>query len=456
MLSRSYLAALFLGIFTEVAPIGAEESPDDAPATAITIYSNLAHSSREARGRALVQQRLRIELPRGEGSVELGGVPALLDPASVLLRPIDGGQLEITEQSFQSIASDPDSVLRGYVGEDVLINRRQSGPGEQSRVTETINAKLLAFDDKVLVLQTNNRQLPIQIITRGSDVTEIKLMRGASMPATRPTLSWQASSDEGGPRNLELIYETRGLAWDADYTLLLDGDGSAASLDAWANIVNRSGSGFSDAVVRLVVDQNTAQSYLLPRRVSLAADGARRVALLDGGGDRHVKASRANVFAAHLGADVAECVTVANARENRLGVPLPPGRVRVLRRGEGDDDGGSAPAALIGESKVPATAVGRAMIARLGRANGLVAKREIGESGETIKGVRTTKVTIGNRRKENAQVLVIEQLNAGARRVLQHSHPYDADPAGETITFLLEIPPGEAETVSYSVGVKGD
>jgi hypothetical protein len=99
------------------------------------------------------------------------------------------------------------------------------------------------------------------------------------------------------------------------------------------------------------------------------------------------------------------------------------------------------------------------MVVRLGRADGLVATREVADSNEMIdgvrRGVRLTKVTIANRREEDARVLVVEQLAQGAHRVIQHSQPYEGDPAADAITFVLDLPPGEAKTLSYAVAAGG-
>jgi hypothetical protein len=99
------------------------------------------------------------------------------------------------------------------------------------------------------------------------------------------------------------------------------------------------------------------------------------------------------------------------------------------------------------------------MLVRLGRAEGLVATRAVAESREIIDGdrqvVRTNKVTIGNRRKENARVLVVERLEDGARRVIQHSHPLEAGPAPDSIMFAVDVPAGASLTVSYAAAVEG-
>ena len=454
MRTRLCLALLLLGVWSTVTPSRAEESAATNPETSITIYANPMLSSRDAQGRAIVQQRRRIDLPEGEGRIELSDVPAQLNLDSVLLRPVgEGGAFDVTEQSFQNTGGDPDSILRQYVGRDILVNRRQSGPGEQARLTETINARLLAFDDKVIVLHTTNRQLPIQIIPRDRDITEIKLTQATTMPVTRPTLSLQVASEKAGPRDVDVIYETRGFGWDAGYTLLLEDAGKPATLEAWVDITNRSGAGFADAAVSLVAgsgrDLSKAHRYALPRHVALPDEATRRVALLDRA--KRVKLATVNVFAAHQWKDVAECLSLSNTKENQLGSPLPPGRVRVVRLTD------SAPPALVAETNVPATAPDAAMTVRVGDALGLSATREHAELRETGSGARRTtsvKITLANRRKEAARVIVMEQIQEDASRVVQNSHPFEKG-AADTITFALELPPGEVTSLTYTVAAEG-
>ena len=40
---------------------------------------------------------------------------------------------------------------------------------------------------------------------------------------SKPTLLWDLVSKRAGPNNVELSYITRGLTWNADYVLTLDG-----------------------------------------------------------------------------------------------------------------------------------------------------------------------------------------------------------------------------------------
>ena len=81
-------------------------------------------------------------------------------------------------------------MLRQALGREVLINRKQAASrvADRDRATppETISAKLVAFDDKVLVIETPNRQLPVEIIPRNEDISEIKLLAARPRPCARP------------------------------------------------------------------------------------------------------------------------------------------------------------------------------------------------------------------------------------------------------------------------------
>src|SRR5688500_7602487 len=163
-------------------------TPTTSTAAALTTHLTIYSST----SLAIVQQRRTLNLPGEEADIHLRDVPAMADFNTISLRPVIAGSFKVLSQTYVEQVSDPDALLRRAIGHEVIINRKLPGqilPGERTRPPETINARLLGFDQHQLVVETNNRQLPIQIIPRGPEISEIKLMASSSAAMTKPPIS---------------------------------------------------------------------------------------------------------------------------------------------------------------------------------------------------------------------------------------------------------------------------
>src|SRR5262249_41142087 len=152
-----------------------------------------------------------IDLHPGHNIIRLEDLPDALDPSTLVIRPLSHpDQTSIRSISFEhGAASSPDALLKDAIGREVIINRKQPAAhdrldrSDRPNPPETINARLLAFDDKVLVVETPNRQLPVDIIPRNEDIIEIKL-RSREGQSMRPTLNTEIDAAQGGAERLEL------------------------------------------------------------------------------------------------------------------------------------------------------------------------------------------------------------------------------------------------------------
>ena len=78
---------------------------------------------------------------------------------------------------------------------------------------------------------------------------------------TRPTLEWLLDSPAAGPQQTRIAYETSGMTWWADYTIVYDESTSCTmDLSAWVTIINQSGASYQDARLKLIAgDVNRAE-----------------------------------------------------------------------------------------------------------------------------------------------------------------------------------------------------
>src|SRR5262249_14381670 len=68
---------------------------------------------------------------------------------------------------------------------------------------------------------------------------------------SKPTLVWLLDSKQPEQR-VDVTYLTDGLAWNADYVLVLSADDKAGDLMGWVTLSNESGTAYENAELKLV------------------------------------------------------------------------------------------------------------------------------------------------------------------------------------------------------------
>ena len=188
---------------------------------------------------------------------------------------------------------------------------------------------------------------------------------------TEPTLTLTTKNGAATKKDVALHYLMGGLTWRADYALTVGAEGDTASIDAWATLINTSGSGFQSADVRLVagnvrressprsnlrakgmmameadtvaaapqpVEESFAQYhvYNIARPVTLAPNGTKQISLFSAS---KVKIEQELVSRFHTGGGqrggvmkqgVELALKFSNMATNNLGRPMPGGLVRVF------------------------------------------------------------------------------------------------------------------------------
>ncbi len=413
-------------------------------------------------GLAIIQQRRTLDLQEGESNLHLSDLATTADFSSLSLRPAVPDAFKVLSQSLAEQVTEPDALLRRAIGHEIIINRKQPVLPDRARTPETINAKLLAFDQQQLVLETGNRQLPVQIIPRNSEIAEIKLMADTAAPTTRPALSARITSAKGGPQEAVLTYHASGLSWHADYDILLREDQSKANFASSITILNRSGISFDDARINLIAaapgaNLNVASKrfaeetgkvvYSLPQPISLPADAAHRVTLVDA-----ANVSSEMVLAcgdgdyARTPAFAASYLVIENTSKNGLGRPLPAGRVRLSSQVSQN----SAPA-LLADDVLPAVAQDDLIFLRLGATSQITAKREVEERRDTDRAtfLQTIQITLRNPTDQPKRILLIEPRPISASQIIDKSEEVQLQ--SKTMIFTANVPAGGEKTVSYSV-----
>jgi len=448
------------------APPEARVTLDAQQAVAVTIYNE---------DLALVRDRRRIALQAGGNRIAFIDVSAKMKPETALLHG-ERSDLTIVEQNFDFDLLTPQKLLEKSVGEKVRLVRTNPKNGQDSFEDATV----LAVSSGV-VLQVGDR---IETASPGRIVFN-------QVPAnlrSRPTLVLQLDSGAAGEQAVELSYLTGGLGWKADYVAELASDEKTLDLAGWVTLTNTSGITYRDARLRMVAgDVNLVRPmmqrqapammamegamaapkmreeslfeyhlYDLDRPTTIAENQTKQVALLSGSGVPVRKEYRfsniSNAYDQRMGESPRTNATVRlafdNKEEDRLGVPLPKGTVRVYK---GDSQ---AKMLFVGEDEIAHTPKNEKVELTLGQAFDVTARSKQ-TSYERI-GDNVIEVAfedeIRNAKKEPITVAVIEQLPA-EWKVLEESHPHEKARAFEA-RWTVPVPAEGTTVLSYKVRIK--
>ena len=309
----------------------------------------------------------------------------------------------------------------------------------------------------------------------------------------KPTLVWLLRNQTAPAQKVEASYLTGGITWKSDYVMLVNDADSKADLTGWVTIDNKSGATYGNAALKLVAgDVNRARD---PRREVLAmqiaakaasVSEARRDFVEEGFFEYHLytldgrttlKNQQTKQLALLSATDVpvvkhliyygaqdyyrntygmpisnqkvAVLLEVKNSAENRLGMPLPKGKVRVYKA----DAGGSQQ--FIGEDWIEHTPKDEKVKIKLGEAFDVVGERTQKDWRKLGSGLWEVEweINLRNHKKQDQVVTVIEPV-PGDWQVLTSTHPFEK-PEAHTLQFSLPVPKDGAAKLVYRVRIKG-
>jgi hypothetical protein len=461
-------------IFSNV-PAGADVvvlGPEQRTAIGLTLYSQ--------ENLALVQEVRHATLPAGDSEVRFTAVPEQLDPRTLALSTLDkGAALVVHEQTFRYDLGGGDRLLARWLGKSIELVET-----DEQLTTKVTNAELLALGpppvyrigDRLLLGHPGRVQLP---------------PLGAELFLT-PTLSWMVTSAGAGPRELEASYATRGLGWEADYTLrLAEAEAPAtARLTGWITLRNDTDGAFEPATIALVagrihrvqapVPQGAAfrmraeamvsdagatareeplldyHRYSLPDPVALPAHETKQVPLLVADDVKVERTYRVTAAGLYVGISPDEDeqtlpvdirLALVNDRGHGMGKPLPAGIVRV------EAPASSGTVEFVGEDRIGHVAEGERIELRVGEASDLVAKRRVTEYRQTgtkpYEAEAAVAITLRNRTDKDVRVEIREPL-PGSWKVTESSLEPERVNA-TTLGFTAAVPAKGSLDVTYRV-----
>jgi hypothetical protein len=439
------------------------------PGVGLTIYNDNFAVVREAR---------KMNFEKGQNTVRFTGVASAIDPTSVKFACLSApGAVSVLEQNYEYDLVNAESLLKRYIDKQVMVALKGSGsdPGK------SVEGTLLAAVGQDLIVKGSNG---IEVIGQAG-VEEIKLKELPEDLVTRPTLVWLAQADKAGEQLCEVAYTTGAIGWKADYTAVLNADDTALDFSGWVTIDNKSGAGYKDATLKLIagdvrriqqaitnrtrgiVMEMAAKApafeekpfmeyhmYTLSRRSTINNNQVKQIEFIEPA--EGVKAKKIYVYERSdywnpRGGDQNKKVMVKiefeNKKENKLGIALPKGKVRVFKKDPADNS-----LQFVGEDEIDHTPKDEKLSLYIGDAFDIVAEHTLIDSKHERRMAREThKVELRNRKDEAVTIFVDEHIPAWVNWTIdQTTHKYVKKDA-HTARFEVAVEANATVTVQYTV-----
>ncbi len=353
--------------------------------TEVTIYNQ---------GFGFIKEVRTLNLKAGRQSIAIEDVAQLIETNSVGIRSLTTPTgLEVLEQNYQYDLINPLAILNKSVGKTIRLNRVLPNGSKESIEGTLISSPTAMIGDgsggssmtwNGMVLRTPDGRILL------NPSGEVEVMAVPEGLISKPTLLWDLIAETAGANKIELSYLSKGMNWNADYVLTMDGKGKA-DLKGWVTLVNNCGATFADAKLKLLAgDVNRPQNfpamagrgggmemksadgfkeeslfeyhlYTLQRPTTIRNNEQKQVTLLDAYGfdvtKKLIVDSMMNYGVYYpnegeVGTGVIKPqvrLEFVNSKANKLGMPLPMGNVKVYQR----DASGSLQ--MLGEDRIQHT-----------------------------------------------------------------------------------------------------
>lgn len=441
----------------------------DQIGVSMTVYSN---------GRALIRDRRKINLEKGQLALEIQDVSAQMRAETAQIRNVNSPyELFVHEQNLEFDLLSPRKLLEKYLGKKVTVIRTHPTNGTDTEET----AEVLSVQDGPIL--------------RVKDRIETGLPARISFPElpenlrAEPTLNLIVESKKRGEQEVELNYLSDGLSWKADYIADLNADENRIQLNGFVTLTNQSGTSYRNTRLQLMagdvqlVDNSlnpvlktrknlmyleaapAATSameeesffeyhlYTLPRETSILTNQTKQLSLLQssevaarkeivflGGGETFYEGSDDDFVLPPSnsadGVDQLEFGTplkgsiyfsFENDRKSGLGVPLPAGTIRVYKRDK------SLMSQFLGEDNLKHMAENERARFKLGTSFDVTARKRrisfktMAAAQSNRKSVRTVEYSnqiVFKNAKEKEQSVVFRDVIPGEGKIIQSNRDF--------------------------------
>ncbi len=432
---------------------------------------------------ALVKDKRVLALKAGMNEVRFTDVAAQIDPTSVQFVSLtDPNGTRVLEQNYAYDIVGSKKLLERYLEQNISL------------VTEDgskYSGKLLSGADDIILQHDDGQVTTIKL----AQVREIKFPNLPGGLITKPTLIWLINSAQAGNHDTQVTYITNGITWKANYVVVVNKDDNAMNLNGWVTIDNQSGATYEDANLKLVAGDvrrvtpapaardgyalptATAKApepqfvqqdifeyklYSLQRATTIRNRETKQIEFTSAAGVPINKlfvydGGKAYRFYGYQITDpnygktsdtkVAVMLEFKNSEQNKLGIPLPKGTIRVYKA---DADGSNQ---FIGEDNIDHTAKDEMIRLNIGNAFDVVGERKQTNFTKISDRVieETYEIKLRNHKKEAVEVRVVERLFRWSNWQIMRSTQDYAKLDAQTIEFRVNVKPDGESVLSYTV-----
>jgi len=308
----------------------------------------------------------------------------------------------------------------------------------------------------------------------------------------KPTLVWLLRNQTAAVQRVEASYLTGGITWKADYVMVVNDADTRSDLTGWVTIDNKSGATYTGAALKLVAgDINRAQDgrrnakalemmarspsvadasrdfksegffeyhlYTLDGRTTIKDNQTKQLTLMAANGvavqKQLIYYGAQDYYRTSYGIPMSNqkvgvYLELKNSQDQRLGVPLPKGKIRVYKA----DASGSQQ--LIGEDWIEHTPKDERVKIKMGDAFDVVGERTQKEWRKIASNVYEVEweISLRNHKKEGQTVTVVEPV-PGDWQVLTSTHAWEK-PEAHTLRFTIPVAREGASKLVYRVRLR--
>jgi hypothetical protein len=440
-------------------------SLDDQEAVSVTVYNS---------DLGLIKDVRQIKLPAGLMELRFGDVAAKIMPQTVHIKSLTHATgPQVLEQNYEYDLLTPQKLLEKFVGKEIMVLK--DGVEVPITILSTNQGLVYRLGGRIFTGHAGNLIFPSIPENLISD----------------PTLVWTLENRANGSQRIEASYLTRGINWKADYVAVLDSKDKNMDLSGWVTLDNQSGAMYRNAKLKLVAGdvnrvleeyrgrdavgalselsakaaspQFSQQSffeyhlYSLQRPTTIKSQQTKQVSLLAADHipvtKRYFYYGSQHYFRAKHGVPISNqkigvYVEISNKKENRLGMPLPKGTLRVYKA---DTDGSLQ---FIGEDRIDHTPKDELVKIKMGDAFDIVGERKQTDwrkIGDDLYEV-AFEISLRNHKDEPVTISVIEPMFRDWE-ILTSSHAHKKIEA-HTAQFDIPVTKDGTSKLAYRVRFK--
>lgn len=457
----------------------AQSTLSDQTSVEVTVYnSNIG----------LVKDRRKLKFPSGSGELRFMDVAATIMPETVSVMSLNQPDVfRVLEQNYEYDLMSSDKILDKYVGKDIKLLNRNYDERSGKTVEDITPATLLSNNNGEQIYQIGGE------IYLGHPGERILPKLPENLIA-QPTLTWLYQNNSAKEHDIQVSYLANGINWRADYVIVLNASDDKLGLNGWVTLDNNTGATYTNAKLKLVAGEvNRVQQpnlyqakamrgmamemdmmaaapqfeeksffeyhiYDLQRLATIKNNQQKQVSLLEASDvsvrkEYIVEGGQHYYWNNYMNAELKDPVQVKlrfkNAKDNRLGIPLPQGTMRLYK----EDDKGSLQ--FIGEDRIEHTPKDEWIKLKVGEAFDVTSKRKQLDYKETNRLLSRWveaewEITLYNHKEEDIVVYVDEAMLGAEWEMVKSSHPY-AKEAAFHVRFEVPVSKDKEVKLTYRV-----